>query len=517
MPPSLLPHLLEERLALHGHRLAIHDGNQGLNWQQVDHRCRCMAAGLRELGVKAGDRVAIWLDKGVEQSLAFLAVHLAGGISVVVNEILHFSQVSHILTDCGITTLILDGKRLHQHGASLTPLGVQAALVLGETAQFLSGLPRLLQESSLSPWLGTITGIGEDPSHIIYTSGSTGLPKGIVVSHRNALDGARIVSSYTGLGSDEVILGVLPLSFDYGLNQWLNALYTGSTYRIHRFLFPNDLLSLMEKEKVTVLAGMPTLWSRLLDPSLTDWSRSWDLSSVRVVTNSGGRVPVAAVSRLVERFSKARVYLMYGLTEAFRSTYLPPEEIQQRPNSMGKAIPEVDIQVVREDGSPCDVGEVGELIHRGALITMGYWNNPEKTAQVFRANPALGVTNSHLQRVVYSGDLVWRDAEGFLYYQGRRDQLIKTKGYRVSPEEVEALLTSLPGILAAAVIPCQLPQEEIGVRAFVRLSEGEDGSWIRRACQQRAPFYLVPDSVVVVESFPLTANGKIDRAQLASE
>ncbi|OSM06155.1 AMP-binding protein [Magnetofaba australis] len=510
----MLPDLLRRTAETRPDHLAIADGARRLSWRQLHILVMRMAAGLRELGVTRGQRVGVWLDKGIEQAAGFYAPQLLGGVTVMLNEGLKIAQAEHIVADCAIEVLITDAKRLQQHGAALKARGAERVLLCDVDAlpddAALSGLCLSATDAAEER---RAPGIPADTAHIIYTSGSTGLPKGIVISHQNALDGARIVSGYTQLGDDERILGLLPLNFDYGLNQWLNAAHTGSAYFVHRFALPNELLKQIEQERLTVVAGMPPVWSRLLDPKLVKAEHGRDLTSVRAVTNSGGRVPVPMVEKLRALFAPpTRIYLMYGLTEAFRSTYLPPEELARHPDSMGRAIPEVEIQVVRPDGSACDVGEEGELVHRGALISKGYWNNPAKSAEVFRPAPGLDAANAHLEQAVYSGDLVHRDAEGLLYFHGRRDQMIKTKGYRVSPEEVERLLLEIDGVTGAVAGAFDMGAD-YGVRAVVTLSDAAlTPPILRRQCQQRAPFYLVPDEIVALTRFPLTANGKIDRA-----
>jgi acyl-CoA synthetase (AMP-forming)/AMP-acid ligase II len=273
----------------------------------------------------------------------------------------------------------------------------------------------------------------------------------------------------------------------------------------------------METERITVLAGMPPIWTKLFNPKLTDLNKPRDLSSLRILTNTGGKVPVPIVRRLRQTFPQAKLFLMYGLTEAFRSTYLDPSETDKRPESIGKAIPNCEVFVVNAEGKECGQGEEGELIHRGALITRGYWNDPEKTSKVFRPNPLLDEKNRHLETVVYSGDIVKKDEDGFLYYVGRRDAMIKTKGYRVSPTEVEELMLGIDGV-AECVAAGFERDDEILLRVFVVVkSSGTTAESILKTAKQRFAFYLVPDNVVILEKFPLTASGKIDRTLVVKQ
>ncbi len=532
MKPYLVQHLLEASAIRSPDKPCVTDGARSLVYADTLDRSRRIAGALAGLGVRPGDHVGILLDKSIEQVLSMFGVWIAGGVVVILNPILMKDQILHIVKDCRLQTLIASGTKVESRtggpeagsknrmdAAELQAAGVRRAALL--QADHPSGfeseirIPRDFQ--GIAPFESEVRRITDDPSHIIYTSGSTGMPKGIVVSHRNSIDGAKIVSQYTGLDSEDRILGALPFNFDYGFNQLMNAVHLGATMVLHDFFMPNDLLKALEREAVTVFAGMPPIWLKLFNPRLCDLSGPRDFSRLRVITNTGGKVPVPIVRKLRSLFPESRIFLMYGLTEAFRSTFLDPSEIDRRPDSIGKAIPNVEVLVVNADGGECMPGEEGELVHRGALITRGYWNNPGKTAEVFRPNPLLGPDNRHLETVVYSGDTVRKDGEGFIYYVGRRDAMIKTKGYRVSPTEVEELFAGVPGV--AECIACGYEKnDEILLRVFVTLS-GRDASpaGILAQCRKQFPFYLVPDDLVVMRQFPLTANGKVDRARVVRE
>jgi acyl-CoA ligase (AMP-forming) (exosortase A-associated) len=532
MKPFLVHHLLEAGAIRVPDKPFVIDGARRLTHAETLDRSRRVAGALAGLGVRPGDHVGILLDKSIEQVIAMFGTWIAGGVVVILNPILTKDQILHIVKDCRIGTLITSGSKVENRkgkagtaskilmdAAELQAAGVRRAAVFqaDQPAGFESEIRFTADFQGTAPFEGEVRRVADDTSHIIYTSGSTGMPKGIVVSHRNSIDGAKIVSFYTGLNPDDRILGALPLNFDYGFNQLINAAWLGATWVSHHFFMPNDLLKTLEKEAVTVFAGMPAIWLKLFNPKLCDLSRPYDFSGLRVITNSGGKVPVPIVHKLRSLFPKTRIFLMYGLTEAFRSTFLDPAETDRRPDSIGRAIPNVEVFVVRPDGSECGPDEEGELVHRGALITKGYWNNPEKTAEVFRPNPLLGPRNRHLETVVFSGDVVRKDAEGFLYYVGRRDAMIKTKGYRVSPTEVEELLAGVDGV-AECVAAGYEKDDEILLRAFVTLSRPDaTPAGILALCKKRFPFYLVPDDLVVMPQFPLTANGKIDRTSVVRE
>jgi acyl-CoA ligase (AMP-forming) (exosortase A-associated) len=528
MKPWLIPHLLEASAERVPDKPFLVEAEQTLTFAETLDRSRRIAGALFKIGVRKGDHVGILLDKSIGQVLAMFGVWLAGGAVVIINPILTKEQIFHILRDCLIRTLVTSdakvggdpsGARTKVGTSELTAAGIRGVLRFGgkKPLGFEAETAIGTECEGIDPLEKEVPQITDDTSHIIYTSGSTGMPKGIVVSHGNSIDGAKIVSQYTGLVGDDRILGALPLNFDYGFNQLMDAALLGATLVLHTFFMPNDLLGVLERERISVFAGMPPIWLKLFNPKLSDPTKPRDFSNLRVITNSGGKVPVPVVRKLRSLFPQTRIFLMYGLTEAFRSTFLDPSEIDRRPESIGKAVPNVEVFVLNKAGRECGPDEEGELVHRGALITKGYWNAPEKTAEVFRPNPLLGEANRHLETVVFSGDIVKKDPEGFLTYVGRSDAMIKTKGYRVSPTEVEELLAGVEGV--AECVACGYENnDEILLRAFVTLSQpNATPEEILLHCKKHFPFYLVPDDLVVLSKFPLTANGKIDRNQTIRE
>jgi acyl-CoA ligase (AMP-forming) (exosortase A-associated) len=479
-------------------KVGVVDGDRSLTFSELRHASLALGDELAERGVRPGDRVGIFLDKTLEAVVALYGVWMAGGVAVPINEGLHAKQVRHILDDSGARILISSARKLAALDASATS-DVEHAKV---------DLPSLAG-GGWKPPSRKLLG-GEIPAIILYTSGSTGRPKGILISHSNLVAGARIVTSYLEIQEDERILSVLPFSFDYGLNQLLTAVAQSATIFLLRSHFPPDICRALERFEITAMAGVPTLWIQLMQrhsplPKLS-------LPRLRYITNSGGVFPVGLVSQYRERLPKTRLFLMYGLSEAFRSTYLPPSELDRRPHSMGRAIPETEIFAVDEHGRECGDGIVGELVHAGPTVSLGYWNRPDATAAVFRPDPRR--PDGSGAPVVYSGDLVRRDAEGFFTFVGRRDQQIKSHGFRISPEEVEEAIQG--SNLVAEVIARGVPDEVAGmiveVHVVPRDPERFDAEKLRAYCEAEMPRYMVPHRIRVHAALPRTSSGKVDRA-----
>jgi acyl-CoA ligase (AMP-forming) (exosortase A-associated) len=508
MKPFLLLHFLEKSCDKFPDKVAVKHGTESITYEALYEKSSALGYGLHGLDLSRGQRVGILLDKSIAQVLSILGILDAGLIFVTINPILKKKQIRHILKDCGIKLLIASEKYSRQLENILQDTGVDRILWLNE----LDGMIQACQGKHLRH-----SGTGEDISSIIYTSGSTGMPKGIVISHRNLIEGARIVSSYLQISGHDRILGLMPFNFDYGLNQLTSTLYRGCTLVLFQFFMPNSLLGILRDEKITGLPAIPTIWSAVFNPQLCKIDSDQKYPDLRYISNTGGKLPVPIVKKIRQQFPAARLYLMYGLTEAFRSTYLDPDEVDRRPGSIGKAIPNVWVEVINKNGKICEAEQIGELIHGGACVTKGYWNNPELTARAFRPNPLLPEKNRFLDRVVYSGDLVKKDREGFLYYVGRKDAMIKKEGYRVSPTEVEELLMGHQDVFEAVAygIESQTAKNEIG--ALITAKQGIDIKELTNFCRQNAPEYLVPDRILIMEEFAKTETGKIDRPRVIKE
>lgn len=480
-------------------------------WSEV----RDAASFLLSLGLVREDRVAVYLEKRIETVVAIFATSLAGGMSVPVNPVLRAAQVEHILSDAGARFLVTSEQRLGQLAPALTGSAVEHVVTVGAGAPghaaegvSVHGWPTDVDGSAPVP-----PGVDLDPAAILYTSGSTGRPKGVVLSHRNLLAGAESVSTYLGNTSDDVILSVLPLSFDAGLSQLTTAFSVGAHCVLLNYLLPRDVGRACERYGVTGITGVPPLWIQLAAVDWPDAARS----ALRYFATTGGRMPRPTLDRLRALFPDAQPFLMYGLTEAFRSTYLDPAEIDRRPGSMGKAIPDAEILVLRADGTRCGPGEEGELVHRGPLVALGYWNDPERTAERFRPLPGAPSWRAP-ERAVWSGDTVVADEEGFLFYVGRRDDMIKTSGYRVSPTEIEeaAYATGLVGDAVAVGVSDVALGERIVLVASPANGHLEASSLLA-VLRRTLPHYMVPSHVDVRERLPRSPNGKFDRVLIAAE
>ena len=430
---SLLHELIESSAMRFGHRPALTFGSESLDYATLHGNVSAFAAGVRSLGLARSERVGVYLDKRFETAVSFFGTACAGGIFVPLNPLLKPAQVSYILRDCNVRVLVTTVERLDLLVASLGECpDLKHVVIINAESPIPAevGIPVHRWQELIS--VGVRSGhrvIDTDVTAILYTSGSTGKPKGVVLSHRNMVAGAKSVASYLENTADDTLLAALPLSFDAGISQLTTAFHVGARVVLINYLLPKDVINALKSERVTGLTAVPPLYIQLAE---LDWPVSI-AKHLRYFANTGGRMPLATLTTLRARLPSSRPYLMYGLTEAFRSTYLPPEEVDRRPDSIGKAIPNAEILVLREDGTPCMPNEPGELVHRGALVAQGYWNDPEKTAERYKPLPGRESGLVLPEIAVFSGDTVRMDEEGFLYFVGRRDEMIKVSGYRVSP------------------------------------------------------------------------------------
>ena len=489
-----------------------------MDYATLAERMHRAATAFVGLGLKRGERLGIYLEKRLEMVVAMFGAAAAGCVFVPINPVLKPRQVGYIMRDCNVRVLVTSSARLSELGEEVAASPDLCAVVLVDGAAEKSAGPTVLSwaEAMNAKAAGVPHSvIDTDMAAILYTSGSTGNPKGVVLSHRNMVAGAKSVSQYLENSSTDRILSVLPLSFDAGLSQLTTAFNVGAKVVLLNYLLARDVLRACADEKITGMTGVPPLWIQLAE---LDWPASVQ-QSMRYFANTGGHMPFATLQRLRAAMPRAKPYLMYGLTEAFRSTYLDPAQVDKRPDSIGKAIPNAEILVVRPDGELCEPDEPGELVHRGALVSMGYWNDPERTAERFRPAPGQLKTICLPEMAVWSGDIVRRDAEGFIYFIGRRDEMIKTSGYRVSPTEIEEVVYSTGLVGAAAAIGVPHPRLGQGIIVLATPPEGGklDRDQLMLKCRQNMPQYMVPLQIVERATLPRNPNGKIDRKLLAGE
>jgi acyl-CoA ligase (AMP-forming) (exosortase A-associated) len=474
-----------------------------LDYEGLERAVGALAGGLKTRGLALGSRVASWLPKTRMTSLLPLACARAGLVHVPINPLLKRAQVAHILADSGARLLISGRARIAMFEAGDVPADCNLLDEEEGGALFKSG--QALPPSAADP---------DDLAALLYTSGSTGRPKGVMLSHANLWLGAVSVAHYLGLTAGDRTLGVLPLSFDYGQNQLLSSWAAGASVIPIEYISAADVIRAVQRHDATTLAGVPPLWVQLVEAG---WPPSATLL-LRRLTNSGGRLPTSVVRRLREMFPAAEIFLMYGLTEAFRSTCLDPRLLDEHPDSIGTAIPFAEVVVAGEDGSPAPAEEPGELVHSGPLVAKGYWNDPARTAERFRPAPK----GSHYGgTAVWSGDQVRRDAQGLLYFVGRADGMIKTSGNRVSPTEVEeaAVASGFVAEAAAFGIPDARLGEAIALVARVAPpNKGREAeAQLRNYLKRQLPNFMRPSAIVWRDELPKTPNGKIDRESLKGE
>ncbi|MBU1237947.1 MAG: AMP-binding protein [Gammaproteobacteria bacterium] len=513
--PLLQDHLLNSARE-HGQKIALVCMKQRVSYAELDARSNALANTLIAAGVERGDRVIVFADNTVETVVSFWAVLKANAVVSVVNPLTKSDKLAYLLQDCQPTALITDQ---HLYSVFATPVQqcayLKKVIVSGTIDDDRLGtIPHAQRwDNALATSDGTAPPkrkcIDIDLAAIIYTSGSTGDPKGVMLTHRNMLTACESLTTYLELRDDEVILCALPLAFDYGLYQMIMAFRAGARLVLERsFTFPAQILNTMVEEGVTGLPGVPTIFSILAEfKSLRDY----DLSRIRYVTNTAAALPLKHILILRDLFPGARIYSMYGLTECKRCTYLPPKDIDRKPLSVGIAIPNTEMWIVDDDGNKVPPDTVGQLVIRGATVMRGYWGKPEATAKKLKPGPLPG------EFVLYTGDYCKMDEEGYLYFVARMDDVIKSRGEKVAPKEVEHVLMNIPGVREAAVIG--VPDDILGqaVKAFVTPEDGVTltEKQIQRECQARLENFMVPKYVAIVANLPKTDTGKIKKTGLS--
>ncbi len=466
-----------------------------LDYAALERSVGALAAWLGAHVPDAGARVASWLPKGLVSALLPLAAPRAGLVHVPINPLLKPDQVAHIMGDSGAAMLLTSAARADSLHADARARWADAALA--EAAALDPAAP-MLSPSAAAP---------DGLAALLYTSGSTGKPKGVMLSHANLALGADSVADYLGLRCDDRVLAVLPLAFDYGQNQLFSAWRAGAAVIPLDYLAPRDVIKAARTHAPTVLAGVPPLWVQL---TAQDWPAD-AAAPLRLLTNSGGALTPRLIDAMRTAFPAADIVAMYGLTEAFRSTWLPPAELAAHPTSMGRAIPHAEVLVCRPDGCICADDEPGELVHCGPLVAQGYWQDAARTAQRFRPAPP---ASRYGGVAVWSGDSVRRDAAGRLYFIGRDDAMIKTAGNRVSPNEVEDAAIASGEVTEAVAFG--VPDAALGAAIHLVVSGPGDPARLTHWLRARLPGFMQPARIIWQAALPRSANGKLDRTAIAA-
>jgi amino acid adenylation domain-containing protein len=496
-----------------GGKVALVAGGRRLSFAELDQLSDRVAAGLREGGVQRGDRVLIFMDNCWEAVVSIFAVLKAGAVFSPINPSTKADKLAFVASDCRATAVLTQAKLVSVADTALAAcpsvvVRMAATGVKGETPQGWASFDAVCATPSDVP---PRSGINLDLAMLIYTSGSTGFPKGVMMTHQNIDAAATSITTYLENTSDDVILAVLPISFDYGLYQVLMAAKLGATLVLEKsFAFPQAILNRVRAEGVTGFPLVPTMAALLLQ--MRDL-RPGQFPSLRYITNTAAALPPAHIARLQELFPATTLFSMYGLTECKRCTYLPPEELKTRPASVGIAIPGTEAYVVDEQGRKLPFGATGELVIRGPHVMKGYWGNPAATQQALRPGPL------PQEMVLFTGDLFRTDEDGFLYFVGRKDDIIKTRGEKVSPKEVENALYALAGVREAAVVGVPDPVLGFAIKAVVALDgrTALTSADVIRHCARHLEDFMVPKLVEFRDELPKSENGKIARRQVESE
>ncbi|MFK7996193.1 MAG: AMP-binding protein [Granulosicoccus sp.] len=503
MSINCIRNLLENAAQSHPKKTALTFNEQQLSYDELLTRVNQVALYLQEQDLPKGARVGLYANKNVSQVIAILAILSTDYVLVPLTRLLKPEQVQYIIDDCDIQCIITDKLKLE----SIEEIKFDGHVISIENAgKNLPSFEEIFKYYN-KPFSCDIN--GHENAVITYSFGLTGTPKGIVISHRNLIDSARVVSQYLNLNEGDVISGLLIFNLDYGLNQIFCALLNKATLALHRFILPDDFFNHLINDKVTVLPLMPVNISQMFDEDLYTSPSVELFDKVRIITSSGGNVTEKMINECEKTFKNAQFYSMHGLTEAFRSTYLDPSQIKIRPDSIGKAIPDVELYVINEDGQECAPREVGELIHRGGYIYRGFWNAPEDTAERFKSvdilKDVLDLDGQLADEIVVaSGDYVYKDEEGYYYFAYRRDDMIKTSGFRVSPFEIESVVAKhLPIIHQCAVFGMENPQiEEEIVMVYSAPSEISEKE-ISFELKKHLASYMLPGRIVYRKSLPL--------------
>jgi len=489
-------------------KLALVCEGQRLSYVQVEERANRLANALKAKGVERGERVALYLPNSVELVIAIFAAMKAGGVFVIVNHTTKYDKLVYILRNCQASALITSIRQADfvQQLSNRVP-SLKMIILTGAVADVAGAYSYETIQQYFPSHRPPKINIDLDLACLIYTSGSTGEPKGVMCDHSNVDFATNSIISYLKNTANDIVINVLPLSFDYGLYQLLMVFKFGGTLVLEKgFTFPVMVLKRMVEERVTGFPGIPTIFAILVQMDLSPY----DLSALRYMTNTAAALPPAHIIRLRQKFPWVSLYSMYGLTETKRTLYLPPDQLDKRPGSVGIAIPGTEVWLEDEQGNRLGPNQIGELVVRGRHVMRGYWGDPEATAKRYRPGPIPG------ERVCYSGDLFRMDDEGYFYFVARKDDIIKSRGEKVAPKEIETIIYNLEGVIEVAVIGVPDPILGEAIKAFVVVAEGVDltEADVMRHCRANLEDVLVPKYVEFCRELPKTSSGKIIKPQL---
>jgi len=515
---ELLHQLVEEQAELIPETIALKLRDNQWSYKALSDYQTAFASGVSQRS-RSGNRIAIWLSKSAEFVVSAFGATKAGCIFVPINPVLKSSQVGHIINDCDAEILVTSFERVASLEAVLENSGsIKHVMLVGDgTLPKYEGINVVRWAEVLSSLAFDEPNIGVNESAaIFYTSGSTGMPKGVVVPHRSLVSGADSVAQYLQMNGSDRILAAMPLSFDAGFSQLTTSFSVGASCYLLEYFLASEVVGTIQRECITGLTGVPPFWSQLAN---ANWKADAS-KTLRFFASTGGRMPEDTLKKLRKHAPKALPYLMYGLTEAFRSTYLDPSEIDQRTNSIGKAIPGQKVYVARPDGSPCEPDEVGELVHVGSTVCLGYWGNAEATNERYKLvqHSCAGVMLQEM--AVFSGDQARSDSDGFLYFVGRIDEMIKSQGYRISPVEIEETLRTeglIDDVLVYGISDKDAGQK-VAIVAYAGNYAGCLKTYIIDTCREKLPNYMIPESICILDSpLPRNPNGKLDRTLIIKD
>ncbi len=503
--------LLTKNLDRRGEHPLVVDRDRQLTYAAVSAEVDSTAAWLSAAGVWRGDRVGVHLFKSVEEVVAMFAAARLGAVFVNISHQWTLGQLDYVLRDCGVRVLFTDDRAARTLAAAPLPDTLRQVVVRGKCPDH----PRMIAWEAMPRDFPVPppVGIDADLAAILYTSGSTGQPKGVMLSNLNLVQGARSVARYLENVAEDRLLSLLPFSFDYGLNQLTTMCLVGGSIVLHPVMMPAEVVKTLAEQRITGLAAVPPAWVPIVR-FLAEHPTA--LPDLRYVTNSGGKLPDSILELMPRVFAQSKIVLMYGLSEAFRSTYLRPELFHAKKGSIGKAIPNAETYVIDPAIGVCGPGQQGELVHRGSLVSLGYWGKPEATAEKIKPCPQL----AHLigdEKVVYSGDIVRIDEDGLYWFVGRRDAMIKASGFRISPTEVEDIVfhSGLVSDVVAFGTPDEVSGQVVEIAVTTANGTAVDVPALLRHCVRQMPSYMVPRKVHQWQGeFPRTGSGKVDRPRV---